>query len=105
GKRVREEGAAAAEQASLEPERPENEPPRPGAESDHEPGPLTRRRPPAGLLLRITRPVTAMRRTPELAREHGTAPWRMFVARVAASRPAPLPIALVPLGAPRLAAT
>jgi RND superfamily putative drug exporter len=99
GKRVREEGAAAAEQASVEPERPESEPPRPGAESDREPGPLTRRGPLAGLLLRITRPVTAMRRTPELAREHGTAPWRMFVARVAASRPVALPIAIVAIGA------
>ena len=99
GKRVREEGAAAAEQASLEPERAESEPPRPGAESGHEPGPLTRRGPLAGLLLRITRPVTAMRRTPELAREHGTAPWRMFVARVASSRPVALPIAIVAIGA------
>ena len=40
-----------------------------------------------------------MRRTPELAREHGTAPWRMFVARVAASRPVALPIAIVAIGA------
>ena len=58
-----------------------------GAESADEPGPLTRRGPLAGLVLRLTRPVTAMRRAPELAREHGTAPWRLFVARIAASPP------------------
>jgi RND superfamily putative drug exporter len=74
GRRVREEGARAAREAREEGRPTPSEPPRPGAESTDEPGPLTRRGPLAGLMLRITKPVTAMRRTPELAREHGTAP-------------------------------
>jgi RND superfamily putative drug exporter len=56
-------------------------------------------------MLRLTRPVTAVRRTPELAREHGTAPWRLFLARVAASRPVALPIAIVAIGALALGAS
>ena len=58
-----------------------------------------RRGPLARLLLRITRPVTAARRTPELAREHGTAPWRLLIARIATSRPVALPIAIVTVAA------
>jgi RND superfamily putative drug exporter len=100
GHRVREEGARAAEErAAAGPDRTVTEPPAPGAEADEGPGRLTRRGPIAGLMLRLTRPVTAMRRTPELAREHGTAPWRLFVARIAASRPVALPIAIVAIGA------
>jgi putative drug exporter of the RND superfamily len=49
--------------------------------------------------LRLTRPVTAVRRTEQLAREHGTARWRLLVARIAASRPVALPIALVAIAA------
>ena len=81
------------------------EPPKPGAEPADEPGPLTRRGPLAGLLLRLTRPVTAMRRAPELAREHGTAPWRLFVARIAASPPIALVIAILAIAALAFAAT
>jgi uncharacterized membrane protein YdfJ with MMPL/SSD domain len=47
------------------------------------------------VLLRLTRPVTAMRRAPDLAREHGTAPWRLFVARIASSPPIALVIAII----------
>ena len=54
--------------------------------------------------LRLTGPVTAMRRTEQLAREHGTARWRLLVARIAASRPVALPIALVAVAALVLAA-
>jgi RND superfamily putative drug exporter len=99
GRKVREEGARAAEQATIDPDVRESEPSRPGAESDHEPGRLTRRGPLARMMLRVTRPVTAMRRTPELAREHGTAPWRLIVARIAASRPVAVPIAIIAIGA------
>jgi RND superfamily putative drug exporter len=105
GRKVREEGARAAEEATLDPEHvDETAPPRPGAEADAGPGRLTRRGPLASLLLRFSRPRTAMRRAPELAREHGTAPWRMFVARIAASRPVALPIALVAIAALALGA-
>ena len=45
-----------------------------------------------------------MRRMPELAREHGTAAWRLFVARVAASRPVALPIAVLAIAALALGA-
>ncbi len=101
GRKVREEGARAAEQATIDadPAAREPEPSRPGAESDREPGRLTRRGPLARMMLRVTRPVTAMRRTPELAREHGTAPWRLIVARIAASRPVAVPIAILAIGA------
>jgi putative drug exporter of the RND superfamily len=50
------------------------------------------------LPLRLTRPVTAVRRTSELAREHQTPRWRLLVSRVASSRPVALPIALVAIG-------
>jgi putative drug exporter of the RND superfamily len=105
GRKVREEGEAAAREAREEQGRVAEEPPKPGAESADEPGPLTRRGPLASLLLRVTRPVTAMRRAPELAREHGTAPWRLFVARVAASPPVALVIAVLAIGALGFAAS
>jgi RND superfamily putative drug exporter len=105
GRRVREEGERAAAEAQAAQGRVAEEPPRPGAESTDEPGPLTRSGPLAGLLLRFTRPVTAMRRMPELAQEHGTAPWRMFVARIASSPPIALVIAVLALGALALGAS
>ena len=46
--------------------------------------------------LRLTRPMTAVRRTGELAREHQTARWRLVLSRIASSRPVALPIALNP---------
>jgi putative drug exporter of the RND superfamily len=52
-----------------------------------------------GVPLRLSRPLTAVRRTGRLAREHRTARWRVMVARVAASRPVALPIALLAVGA------
>jgi RND superfamily putative drug exporter len=55
--------------------------------------------------LRLTRPVTAVRRTGELAREHQTARWRLVVSRIASSRPVALPIALVAIGLLAFAAT
>ena len=45
--------------------------------------------------LRLTRPMTAVRRTGELAREHQTARWRLVLSRIASSRPVALPIALI----------
>src|SRR3954465_4500021 len=105
GRAVREEGRRAAEEARARQGRVAEERPRPGAESADEPGPLTRRGPLAGLLLKITRPVTAMRRAPDLAREHGTAPWRLFVARIAASPPIALVIAVLAIGALGFAAS
>jgi putative drug exporter of the RND superfamily len=48
--------------------------------------------------LRLTRPVTAVRRTGELAREHQTARWRLVLSRIASSRPVALPIALIAIG-------
>jgi putative drug exporter of the RND superfamily len=105
GKRVREEGERAARAAREEQGRVAEEQPKPGAESADEPGPLTRRGPLASFLLRTTRPVTAMRRAPELAREHGTAPWRLFVARIAASPPVALVIAILAIGALAFAAS
>jgi RND superfamily putative drug exporter len=50
------------------------------------------------LPLRLTRPVTAVRRTGELARQHQTPRWRLLVSRVASSRPVALPIALIAIG-------
>src|SRR4051794_20029207 len=105
GRRVREEGRQAAREAEAAQGGVAEEPPKPGAESADEPGPLTRRGPLASLLLRVTRPVTAMRRAPELAREHGTAPWRLFVARIAASPPVALVIAVLAIGALGFAAS
>src|SRR3954471_12259313 len=105
GRRVREEGAAAAREARAARGRVAEEPPKPGAESADEPRALTRRGPLASLLLRVTRPVTAMRRAPELAREHGTAPWRLFVARIAASPPVALVIAVLAIAALAFAAS
>ncbi len=49
--------------------------------------------------LSLSRPITAMRRTEALAREHRTPRWRVALARVAASRPVALPIALLAIGA------
>jgi RND superfamily putative drug exporter len=54
--------------------------------------------------LRLTRPLTAMRRTERLAREHGTGRGRLLVASIAASRPVALLIALVAVAALVLAA-
>jgi RND superfamily putative drug exporter len=103
GRRVREEGAKAAEEAARDRERVEPEPPAPGAEQTGEPhrGPGELR----GLRAGFSRPLTAMRRTPELAREHGTAPWRLFVARIAASRPVALPIAVLAMAGLAFGAT
>jgi putative drug exporter of the RND superfamily len=50
------------------------------------------------LPLRLTRPVTAVRRTGELAREHQTPRWRLVLSRIASSRPVALPIALIAIG-------
>ena len=55
--------------------------------------------------MRLTHPVTAARRAPGLAREHGTAPWRLLIARIAASRPVALPIAIAAIVALGFAAT
>jgi putative drug exporter of the RND superfamily len=52
-----------------------------------------------GMPRHFSRPITAMRRTGALAREHRTPRWRVMVARVAASRPVALPIALLAVGA------
>jgi RND superfamily putative drug exporter len=52
----------------------------------------------------LSRPVTAVRRTEALAREHQTARWRLLIARVAASRPVALAIAVAAVGALTLAA-
>ncbi|MEA2247744.1 MAG: putative drug exporter of the superfamily [Solirubrobacteraceae bacterium] len=99
GRRVREEGAAAALADAEAPPPGDDEEPVPGPMPERAtapgPPPAIRRGPLARLALAITRPVTAFRRTPELAREHGTAPWRLFLARIAASRPVALPIAIV----------
>jgi putative drug exporter of the RND superfamily len=105
GRRVREERERAAAVAHAKEGRVVEEPPTPGAEAAAEPGPLTRRGPIAAALLRVTRPVTAMRRAPELAREHGTAPWRLFVARIASSPPVALVIAALAIGALAFAAS
>ena len=50
------------------------------------------------LPLRLTRPVTAVRRTGELARQHQTPRWRLMLSRIASSRPVALPIALIAIG-------
>jgi RND superfamily putative drug exporter len=55
--------------------------------------------------LRLTRPLTAVRRTEELAREHQTARWRLVLARIASSRPVALPIALVAIAGLAFAAS
>jgi RND superfamily putative drug exporter len=52
----------------------------------------------------LNRPVTAVRRTEALAREHQTARWRLLLARIAASRPIALIIAVVAIGALAIAA-
>src|SRR3954468_16236967 len=105
GRKVREEGERAAREARAEQGRVVEDRPKPGAEVADEPGALTRRGPLASVLLRVTRPVTAMRRAPDLAREHGTAPWRLFVARIAASPPVALVIAVLAIGALGFAAS
>jgi RND superfamily putative drug exporter len=53
----------------------------------------------SGTPLRLTRPLTAVRRTERLAREHGTSRRRLLITRIAAARPIALPIALVATGA------
>jgi RND superfamily putative drug exporter len=55
--------------------------------------------------LRLTRPLTAVRRAGALAREHQTARWRVVLARIASSRPVALPIALVAIAALAFAAS
>jgi len=105
GKRVREDGERAAREAHVQQGRVAEEPARPGAESTEDSAPFFRRGPLARLALRLTRPVTAMRRAPELAHEHGTAPWRLFVARIAASPPVALVIAIVAIAALAFAAS
>jgi RND superfamily putative drug exporter len=55
--------------------------------------------------LRLTRPLTAVRRTGELAREHRTARWRLVVSRIASSRPVALPIAVIAIAALAFAAS
>ena len=55
--------------------------------------------------LRLTRPVTAVRRTGELAREHQTARWRLVLSRIASSRPVALPITLIAVALLVFAAT
>jgi RND superfamily putative drug exporter len=104
GRRVREDGAAAAaSDAERRPPPGENEEPVPGPMAERAaaptPPPRIRRGPLARLALSLTHPATAFRRTPELAREHGTAPWRLFLARIAASRPVALPIAIIGIAA------
>jgi uncharacterized protein (DUF2267 family) len=101
GRRVRDEAARAA--ADPEAATAGGEPVATGAEDPHTP--RVRRGPAARLLMRLTRPVTAARRAPGLAREHGTAPWRLLVARIAASRPVALPIAVAAIVALGFAAT
>ncbi|MEA2229100.1 MAG: putative drug exporter of the superfamily [Solirubrobacteraceae bacterium] len=100
GRRVREEGAAAAEAGGRRApdEVPDERPPAP-ADADETKGPALRRGPLARLALRLTHPVTAFRRAPELARESGTAPWRLVVARIASSKPVALPIAILAIAA------
>ncbi|MEY2532428.1 MAG: putative drug exporter of the superfamily [bacterium] len=99
GRRVREEGAAAAEAAARR--APDDEPdgPAPAPGDADARGPSIRRGPLARLALRLTHPVTAFRRTPELARESGTPVWRLIVARVASSKPVALPIAILAIAA------
>lgn len=102
GGRVREEAAAAGSAGGGQPVRDDDEPvPGPMADRVAAPGPAPaiRRGPLARLALALTRPVTAFRRTPALAREHGTAPWRLLLARIAASRPVALPIAILAIAA------
>src|SRR3954464_13863023 len=65
GGRVREEGGRAAREARAEQGRVVEDRAKPGAEVADEPGALTRRGPLASVLLRATRPVTAMRRAPD----------------------------------------
>jgi len=55
--------------------------------------------------LRLTRPLTAVRRAGVLARAHQTARWRVVLARIASSRPVALPIALVAIAALAFAAS
>jgi RND superfamily putative drug exporter len=49
---------------------------------------------PAPLRLALTRPLTALRRTKQLAQVAQTSRWRVLVARIAATRPVALPIAV-----------
>ena len=103
GRRLRREAAEARAAADDPPPADAVAPAAPDEEGAG--APRVRRGPIAGLLLRATRPLTAARRTPELAREHGTAPWRLLIARIATSRPVALPIALVAIAALVFAAT
>ena len=65
---------------------------------DRRAGGRFRRGPVARALLGLTRPVTAIRRTRDLAREHHTPHWRVVIARIVSSRPVALPIALAAVG-------
>jgi putative drug exporter of the RND superfamily len=88
GRSVRREAAAAYESAGAATPTTEEPPPLKGDPDAPQSGLLAR------LRLAATRPATAVRRVDELAREHQTSRWRIFVARVASSRPLALPIAL-----------
>jgi putative drug exporter of the RND superfamily len=65
---------------------------------DVDPEPRFRRGPIARLMLGLTRPRIAMRRTRELARQHQTPHWRVALARIVSSRPVALPTALIAIG-------
>ncbi|MEA2320529.1 MAG: putative drug exporter of the superfamily [Solirubrobacteraceae bacterium] len=99
GRRVREEGAAAAEAAERRDAGDVPAEPAPAQANADAKGPSIRRGPLARLALRLTHPVTAFRRAPQLARESGTAPWRLVVARIASSKPVALPIAILAIAA------
>jgi putative drug exporter of the RND superfamily len=99
GRRVREEAAAAAEAAAREPEDAEDRSAEPVVGNGSAKEPAIRRGPLARLALWLTHPVTAFRRAPELARESGTATWRLVLARIASSRPVALPIAILAIAA------
>jgi RND superfamily putative drug exporter len=50
--------------------------------------------PPARIRIALTRPLTALRRTKELAQAAQTSRWRVLIARIASARPVALPIAI-----------
>jgi putative drug exporter of the RND superfamily len=77
----------------------EEAPPPPDDEGGGERGWASERLP-----LRLTRPVTAVRRTEELARRHQTSRWRLVLSRIASSRPVAIPIALIAVAALAFAA-
>jgi RND superfamily putative drug exporter len=77
----------------------EEVPPPPDDEDGGERGWASERLP-----LGLTRPVTAVRRTEELARRHQTSRWRLVLSRIASSRPVAIPIALIAVAALAFAA-